>query len=286
MYFKNFFFNYKNILINVYVKKKYFVFLRKIFGTIYKFLLNFFKKKFSSKITNLDNQSKKIFYSYDLDKLFKEFNCDKGSTCIWNGKKVYTHKYSIFYQKYLSTLKKKKINILELGSHEGRALASFFYYFPKAKLYGANINPFQMQFTSNRLEELYVDVSSKIILNNLANYLDIKFDVIIDDASHNIKDILFTLPIFFKKLKNGGYYVIEDIDQFKLYKNLNPTNESLTPLKILHNIKNKINFESKFLTKSDSQFLFDNIKEYNFEKGSQIVDGHNLSDIVFLKKND
>ena len=47
-----------------------------------------------------------------------------------------------------------------------------------------------MQFTSNRLEELYVDVSSKIILNNLANYLDIKFDVIIDDASHNIKDIL------------------------------------------------------------------------------------------------
>ena len=286
MYLKNFWFSYKNILLNTYVKKRYFSCVRKIFGTVYKYASNYFKKKFSSEIINLDYKSEDLFYSYELDSLFKEFNCDKGSTCIWDGKKVYTHKYSIFYEKYLSNFKKEKINILELGSHEGRALASFFYYFPESNLYGANINPFQMKYTSRRIQELYVDVSSKIILNNLANYLDIKFDVIIDDASHNVKDILLTLPIFFKKLKDGGYYIIEDIDQFKLYKNLNPTNESLTPLKILKNIKNKINFESKFLTKSESQFLFDNIKEYNFEKGSQIVDGHNLSDIVFLKKND
>ena len=39
-------------------------------------------------------------------------------------------------------------------------------------------------------------------MRNLAEYLDEYFDVIIDDASHNLSDILYALPIF-KKLKKA-----------------------------------------------------------------------------------
>ena len=142
-----------------------------------------------------------------------------------------------------------------------------------------------MRFQSNRIEEIYIDVSSKIILKNFCKYYKDGFDIIIDDASHNLHDILLTLPVLFKKLNRGGFYVIEDVNQFEVYNNLNPTNETLTPIKILKNIQQKKEFNSQFITTDDVRYLRDNIAEYFFEKGDMIVNDHNISDIVFLKKN-
>ena len=280
----NFWYSYSNILFRSILKKNYFTFLRKIFGTLFKFSRKCFLHIFSSKIINLDKINNKKLSKLKLDQLFINFNCDKGSYCFYDGVKINTHKYSVFYEKYFNKIKKKKLNILELGSHEGRGIASFYYFFPKANFFGANINPFQMKYSSKRINELYVDVSSKKILNNLANYINTDLDLIIDDASHNLKDILLALPIFFKKLKKNGFYVIEDADQFKVYKELNPTNEKHTPLKILRNMKNNKKFNSRYLLPNDVDYLKKNIKKYYFGKGKSIVSGHNISDIIFLKK--
>ena len=282
--FRNFWFSYKNILYRAILKKKYFAFLRKIFGTLFKFLRKFYLINFSSDIENLDKIEKNKFKNFNLDDLFINFNCDKGSYCVYDYEKKITHKYSVFYEKYLKKKKKKKLSILELGSHEGKGIASFYFFFPNANFYGANINPFQMKYTSKRITELYVDVSCKEIVDNLANHINEDLDLIIDDASHNLKDILLALPILFKKLKQNGFYVIEDADQFKVYKELNPTNEKMTPIQILKNIKNNRKFSSKFLSKTDKDYLKKNIKNFYFEKGKSIVNGYNISDIVFLRK--
>ena len=282
--FRNFWFSYKNILYRAILKKKYFAFLRKIFGTLVKFLRKFYLVNFSSDIENLDKVEKNKFKNFNLDDLFINFNCDKGSYCIYDYEKKITHKYSVFYEKYLKKNKKKKLSILELGSHEGKGIASFYFFFPNANFYGANINPFQMKYTSKRITELYVDVSCKEIVDNLANHINEDLDLIIDDASHNLKDILLALPILFRKLKQNGFYVIEDADQFKVYKELNPTNDKMTPIQILKNIKNNRKFSSKFLSKTDKDYLKKNIKNFYFEKGKSIVNGYNISDIVFLRK--
>lgn len=284
MFSKIFWFNYFNILLRSILKKKYFIFLRKIFSTPFKF----FRKKiltiFSSEIINLDRLDKNQFKKFKLDDLFIHFNCDKGKYCVFSGEKIYTHEYSKYYQKIFLNIKKKKLKILELGSHEGKGIASFYFFFPNAKFYGANINPFQMKYISKRITELYVDVSSKPILNNLADFIDEELDIVIDDASHNLKDILLALPVFLRKLKKGGIYVIEDIDQFKVFKELNPTNEKLTPLRILKNIQKNKKFNSKFISKTDIKYLKENIKSFVFGKGKSIINGYNVSDIVFLKK--
>ena len=282
--FRNFWFSYKNILYRAILKKRYFAFLRKIFGTLFKFLRKFYLINFSSDIENLDKIEKNKFKNFNLDDLFINFNCDKGSYCVYDYEKKITHKYSVFYEKYLKKNKKKKLSILELGSHEGKGIASFYFFFPNANFYGANINPFQMKYTSKRITELYVDVSCKEIVDNLANHINEDLDLIIDDASHNLKDILLALPILFRKLKKNGFYVIEDADQFKVYKELNPTNEKMTPIQILKNIKNNRKFSSKFLSKTDKDYLKKNIKNFYFEKGKSIVNGYNISDIVFLRK--
>ena len=282
---KHFVFSYTNLLIREIEKKNYFAFVRKIFNLFYKLFINFAKRKIGL-IKNLDNKTNNQNSDLSLDKLFLIFNSDKGpSLKTYDNKEIKSHNYAIFYEKYFKVLRNKELRILEVGSHEGKALAAFYYFFQNAFLVGANINPFQMKFCSNRIEEIFIDVFSKKILENFSKYINKNFDIIIDDASHNLRDILITLPILFKKLNPGGYYVIEDVNQFEVFKNLNPTNEKLTPLKILKFIQNDKNFDSNFMTKEDVNYLKENISEYFFERGEMVVNDHNISDIVFLKKN-
>ncbi len=284
MNIKHFVFSYTNILYREFDKKRYFSFCKKIFNLFYKLFTNLLKKKFRL-IINLDKIENSKNFNSNLSEIFENFNCDKGRTLkVEDDKILKTHNYTPFYEKYFKTLRNKNIQILELGSHEGKGIASFYYFFPNAYFIGANINPFQMKFHSRRIEEIFIDVASKRILQNFCNYIDISFDVIIDDASHNLRDILITLPILFKKLKSGGFYVIEDINQFEVFKNLNPSNEKLTPLKILKYIQDDKEFKSQFLSEKDTKYLKENIGDYFFEKGEMQMNGYNISDIVFLRK--
>lgn len=284
MIMKNFWFSYQNILRRELLKKNYFTFFRKIFGCIYKFVTRFLRHKFSINSVNLDKIDIKDFSKLSLDNLFINFNCDKGSYFFYGKEKIFSHNYSIFYKKYLNFLKDKKFKLLELGSHEGKSLASFYFYYPRAIMIGANINPFQMKYQSKRITELFVDVSSEESLTSLSNHLDNELDVIIDDASHNLRDIIIAFSIFFKKLKKGGIYIIEDINQFEVFKNLNPYVNELTPLEILKSIQEKKDFESSFLDEETKKYLINNINDIKIEQGSMIMKKKNISDIVFIFK--
>jgi len=288
MIFKDFLFSYKNILFKaLFIKKNLFMFLRKVFNIFYKYLLYLIRINISKKIKNLDVISKKnsSLFKESLDSLFVKFNTDKGSTVNWNEKTINGHKYSVFYEKYLNHLKNSKIKILEIGSLRGESTASFYYYFPHATLHCADINPFQMKFCSSRIKPIFVDTSSKKILSNLAKYYKDEFDIIIDDASHSLKDQLITISTFFKKLKKDGLYIIEDLNHLDHFPELNIYKDSLTTKKILENINNKKSYNSQFISEEENKYLFNNIKNIYFEKGSFINDeGINLSEIAFIKK--
>ena len=284
MTIKNFWFSYQNILKRELLKKNYFTFFRKTLGSIYKFVIRFLRHKFSINSVDLDKIDKKDFSKLSLDNLFINFSCDKGSYFFYGKEKVFSHNYSIFYKKYLNFLKDKKFKLLELGSHEGKSLASFYFYYPRAIMIGANINPFQMKYQSKRITEIFVDVSSEEILTSLSNHLDNELDIIIDDASHNLRDIIIAFSILFKKLKKGGIYIIEDINQFEVFKNLNPYVNELTPLEILKCIQEKKDFESSFLDKETKKYLINNINDIKIEQGSMIMKKKNISDIVFIFK--
>ena len=80
----------------------------------------------------------------------------------------------------------------------------------------------------------------------------------------------------------GGFYVIEDVNQFDVFKNLNPY-EKLTPLEILKIHENKY-FESSFLDEETKKYLINNINDIKIEQGSMIMKKKNISDIVFIFK--
>jgi hypothetical protein len=120
---------------------------------------------------------------------------------------------------------------------------------------------------------------------SLSSHLDDELDIIIDDASHNLRDIIITLSIFFKRLKKGGVYIIEDFDQFEVFKELNPYENELTPLEILKSIQRNEEFESSFIDEESKEYLINNINNIKIEKGSMMMKEKNISDIAFIFKN-
>ena len=137
-----------------------------------------------------------------------------------------------FNEKYFENFRNEEVNILEIGIAKGDGLASFFYYFPNSKLIGLDNNPFRIRYKSNRIRHIFTDISSKKILSNLSKHINEKFDIIIEDCSHKLIDQILCFSHMFYKLKDGGYYIVEDLNFPEINKMHNPTNEDLN-LKII-----------------------------------------------------
>ena len=287
MNLKDFFFSYNQVIKENIKKKKYFKAFRKIFNYPYKFILNKLRETFLLKKINLSKKKDdKILKNMDFDELFKNFNSDKASKFMINNQVIDGHNYSPFYEKYFQKFKNKEnLNILEIGSLRGAATASFYYYFNKPLITCVDINPFQIQIFSKNIRSIYIDTQSNEVLNNLCNYLNQEFDIIIDDGSHNVRDQIISLNVFFKKIKKNGIYVIEDSSQYLSAPHLNPDNLSYGSKEIILSIKNNQFEKVKYLSNNEVDILNKSIKNVFLEKGNYIQNKINISEIIFIEKD-
>jgi len=280
MTFKDFIFSFKNIHISFLKRRKIIKFFKVGISILYKFFIlelffyNFFYKK------NLDKDTfeNKELFKKDLDFLFTHFNSLKQE-----------HDYSDFYKKNLVFLKEKKIDILEIGTAKGDGLASFYYYFPNSNLIGLDNNPFRLRHKSNRIRNIFADVSSKQILKNLTNHLNQKFDLIIEDSSHKLIDQILCFVENFKNLKNGGIYVVEDLNFPDIHEIYNPTKEKINLKNILSKIASGKEVISKFIEKEEMNYIKENVQSIDFYKSKNknnylILGLCDYSEIAFIKK--
>jgi hypothetical protein len=123
--------------------------------------------------------------------------------------KIYHHRYDRFYPTFLESLRKSSFNLLEIGIDTGGSLLLWKEYFPKAKIYGIDIN-LELKnddFTIYKIDQSDLDQIKK------ATKLIPKCQLIIDDGSHHPIHQLETFLEFFDKiLEYGGIYIIEDIE--------------------------------------------------------------------------
>ena len=287
MYFRDFIFSYIHSLCNEFWKKKYLKFFKKLFYYPYKFILDKIRQQFLIDKINLDiNYDDIKNKNLSLEELFHRYNTDKGKTFFYENKKFVGHDYTPFYEKYFKKFKSvEKLNILEVGSLRGAATASFYYYFDKPQIFCADLNPFQIRVFSKNIRKFYLDTQSKKTISKLANYINQKFDIIIDDGSHNIRDQIITFNIFFKYLKRSGIYVIEDASQYLVSKNLNQDNLKYGAKEILVSVKNNDFKKNDYLGAMDVASLNKDIKDVHIEKGHHIIKDINISEIIFIEKN-
>ena len=130
-----------------------------------------------------------------------------------NGK--VSDKWSIYLNEYEDKLKnyqKLAVKFFEIGVLNGGSLEIFSKYFSNAELIlGCDIDPKckELQFNTPKIKFIPGDVNKDEIKNQITKLS--KFDIILDDGSHNSDDIIKTFCNYFNYLKDGGLYIIEDL---------------------------------------------------------------------------
>ena len=261
--------------------------LRKIYLLLIlpiKFLYNFF---YMEKNKNLDDFSLKNYFlfSKNLNFLFEYFNSDKGEKYInqythpskRDNIKIKAHGYSKFYEKVFIEFKNKKINILEIGSFYGNASAAMFFYFKNANIFGADINPDMFNYTSKRIKSFFVNSSSVSSIQK--NIIDkkIEYKIIIEDASHMLKDQIISLFYLFPTLESGGYFIVEELDFPEKKEDMRIGQEFPDLKSILKNIQEKKDFNSKYINQNLKEYFLNNFETINIFRG-------NINEIAIIKK--
>jgi len=160
-----------------------------------------------------------------LTELANAYGSDKGTTGPapgWDG-----HNYTDVYEAYLQRFRMSPLRILEIGlgvtggrwdarivrgrNTGGASLKMWYDYFPKALIYGIDVNACS-HLDNDRITTFVADQGN---LDDLKAFAEAtahaEFDVIIDDGSHRPDHQQISLGFFFKQLRPGGYYFIEDL---------------------------------------------------------------------------
>ena len=149
---------------------------------------------------------------------------DKGAVTInksW-------HNYTTFYYSIFKDIRYDSLKIFELGvgtnnvnipcnmginGRPGASLYGWAEFFENSKIYGADIDK-AILFNTDRIKTFYCDQTNKAIVDSMWNEKELEgqFDIIIDDGYHNFYANVSFFENSVNKLVNGGFYIVEDIN--------------------------------------------------------------------------
>jgi hypothetical protein len=133
------------------------------------------------------------------------------------------------------------------------------------------------KYKSNRIKNFYIDSSSRnSLIHNIINGKN-NYDIIIEDASHMLKDQIISLFILFPLVNSGGYFIVEELD-FPETRDDMKINQSKPDLKtILLNIISNESFNSIYINDDEKKFFLENYSSIEIKKG-------NFNEIALIKK--
>lgn len=125
------------------------------------------------------------------------------------------HSYIPVYEGLLASYRHRAINILEIGLMSGESLKMWTEYFA-GNVFGmdCDIKPIdgKADLTQAIKDGLNVAIGDASNPDDVKKYYDgIKFDVIIEDANHDIDQQISIYQTLKPYLNKGGIYIIEDV---------------------------------------------------------------------------
>lgn len=143
-------------------------------------------------------------------------------TPVGDGDKGTLHTYIPVYQQLLDKYR-DSCNFIEIGVSLGYSMKMWMEYFTNSRLIGIEKDP-QLNNPACMIDELMNDPRCEIWIEdgtsqNVVNRLgDTMIDVVIDDGSHHAEDQIKSFLMLKDKMREGGIYIIEDIDNINLTK--------------------------------------------------------------------
>ena len=188
--------------------------------------------------------------------------------------KDFTHNYfNLVYEKYFSPIRDEVKKFCEIGVGgfwgdagwvPGNSLRVWDEYFPNAEILGLDIKSFDLT-SQGKVVVDYIDQSNKKLVDEYAAKLS-DYDIILDDGSHVMHDQQITMAAFFKSLKSGGIFVMEDLhsspevrmpEKNAIWGWGDPT--KTTTLEMLEGFINTGKIVSDYLTDEEQTYLEENI---------------------------
>ena len=126
------------------------------------------------------------------------------------------HHYGDSYNEILARFDREKgLSLLEIGVQKGGSLKAWREYFPNAKVIGVDIvDVRKSDYCSPYLEFIRSDIKQIDALKRFgANGLDI----VVDDGSHILEDVLFVVDKYLEVLNYNGILVIEDVQNPEMW---------------------------------------------------------------------
>ncbi len=137
------------------------------------------------------------------------YGSDKGATA---------HRYTELYERHLEPMRRTATRVLEIGVFRGASLQMWRDYFPRAEVYGVDVDVDHLDVRPERIRVVQGDQADPALLREVRELGP--FDLIVDDGSHRGEDVLATFCGLFSAVRPKGYYVIEDMHtayQEKIY---------------------------------------------------------------------
>lgn len=147
----------------------------------------------------------------ELCELARKYGTDKGGQ--HNKLGPVCHNYTPAYDKLLNKRRQDVAAVLEIGigypeNDWGGSLRMWAEYFPRAEIIGLDINP-DVMLNEGRIHSVIADQGSAESL--LAAVGEARFDLIVDDGSHQWDHIFTSMATLLPRLATKGLYAIEDI---------------------------------------------------------------------------
>jgi len=147
------------------------------------------------------------------------------------------HNYTTFYYSIFKLLCNKNLRIFELGLGSnnvnvpsnmgvngipGASLYGWQEFFPNSNIFGADIDS-DILFNTNKIKTFYCDQTNPEIIKKMwdESILRENFDIIIEDGLHTFEANVCFFENSIHKLKQNGFFIIEDIRECDedLFKN-------------------------------------------------------------------
>lgn len=166
---------------------------------------NRIEKFLSLRFRGLQHFVYRTFIGSNLKALATVYGTDK-----WCG-----HWYAQHYETHFAPLRRKQLNILEIGiggfkdpESGGRSLRMWRTYFPKSRIFGIDIHDKSLH-NERRIKTFRGSQADESFLEEVLKEIQ-RVDIIIDDGSHQNEHVLATFKFLFPRLNEAGIYVIED----------------------------------------------------------------------------
>jgi len=180
--------------------------------------------------------------------------------------KNYEHNY---YVRFYDNLLKDKNNVTKILEFNSESAYNSFKilkkYFSNSEVIG--VFPYISNQTKNDIEiKTYECVqSNREGMENISR-LEMDIDMVVDDGTHKMYDQQLSLYLFFKSLKSGGVFVIEDLHtsieckmESKKIFNWGDIDKKTTLESLKEFVETGI-FSSDYLNKEECDYLTENIK--------------------------